>query len=153
MILKTLQRQAHPLASPVQQIELLQDPNVLGTGRFVEVLKQNSVPRLSRRELTTLQINVGKVCNQTCGHCHVDAGPDRREAMSLETADQVIDFLRRSQVRTFDITGGAPEMNANFRKELQPTLPQRIICANRLLRLTKPWRKLAFTLMIAFCWI
>lgn len=116
MILKTLHRQAHPLASPAQQLELLHDSNVLGSGRFSEVLQQNGVSRLSRRELTTLQINVGKVCNQTCGHCHVDAGPDRRESMSSETADQVIDFLQRSQVRTFDITGGAPEMNANFRK-------------------------------------
>jgi radical SAM/Cys-rich protein len=61
-----------------------------------------------------LQINLGKVCNQTCTHCHVDAGPDRRESMTRETAAAVIEFAKRSEVRTLDITGGAPEMNPNF---------------------------------------
>jgi radical SAM/Cys-rich protein len=115
MILKTLHRQSHPLASPIQQLEMLHDPNVLGSGRFTEVVKEHVQLPLLRRELTTLQINVGRVCNQTCGHCHVDAGPDRREAMNAETAQQIIDFLKRSRVQTLDITGGAPEMNPHFR--------------------------------------
>ena len=115
MILKTLHRQSHPLASPIQQLEILHDPNVLGAGRFAEVLTGHVRLPLLRRELTTLQINVGRVCNQTCGHCHVDAGPDRREAMNAETAQQIIDFLKRSRVQTLDITGGAPEMNPHFR--------------------------------------
>jgi radical SAM/Cys-rich protein len=62
-----------------------------------------------------LQINVGKVCNQTCTHCHVDAGPTRRESMSRETAEAVIAFLSRTKISTLDITGGAPEMNPHFR--------------------------------------
>jgi len=62
-----------------------------------------------------LQVNVGKLCNQTCQHCHVDAGPDRRESMSREIAEAVIDVLARTEIPTLDITGGAPEMNPNFR--------------------------------------
>jgi radical SAM/Cys-rich protein len=62
-----------------------------------------------------LQVNVGRVCNQTCTHCHVDAGPDRRESMSRETAEAVIRALAASDIPTLDITGGAPEMNPNFR--------------------------------------
>jgi radical SAM/Cys-rich protein len=129
MILKTLHRQSHPLASPIQQLEILHDPNVLGAGRFAEVVKDHVQLPLLRRELTTLQINVGRVCNQTCGHCHVDAGPDRREAMNAETAQQIIDFLKRSRVQTLDITGGAPEMNPHFRMlvEAARTLNKEVI--------------------------
>jgi radical SAM/Cys-rich protein len=86
---------------------------------FGEKLVEHGVLTLYRKQLTTLQINVGKVCNQTCTHCHVDAGPDRRESMTYETARQVIDFLARSEVRTLDITGGAPEMNPQFRTLVQ----------------------------------
>lgn len=64
----------------------------------------------------TLQVNVGKRCNQACKHCHVDAGPQRTEEMTRETAEEVIAALARSPgIGTLDITGGAPELNANFR--------------------------------------
>jgi radical SAM/Cys-rich protein len=64
----------------------------------------------------TLQINVGKRCNQACKHCHVDAGPNRTEEMSRETAQEVIAALKRNPgIGTLDMTGGAPELNANFR--------------------------------------
>jgi radical SAM/Cys-rich protein len=63
----------------------------------------------------TLQINVGKLCNQACKHCHVDASPKRTEIMSRETVEQVIDALRRFRIPTLDITGGAPELNPSFR--------------------------------------
>lgn len=70
---------------------------------------------LRARELTTLQINVGKRCNQACKHCHVDAGPNRTEEMNGETAALVVDVLRRHPVlATLDITGGAPELNPHF---------------------------------------
>jgi len=62
-----------------------------------------------------LQINVGKVCNQRCAHCHVDAGPERRETMTRETAGMCIDVLRRHPIPAVDITGGAPELCAQFR--------------------------------------
>ena len=64
--------------------------------------------------LETLQVNVGKVCNQTCRHCHVDAGPTRTEIMTRETAELVVDVLRRYNIPNLDITGGAPELNPNF---------------------------------------
>jgi radical SAM/Cys-rich protein len=70
---------------------------------------------LRRDRLDTLQVNLGKLCNQTCGHCHVNAGPGRKEVMDLETVDDVLDFLADSAAGTLDITGGAPELNPNFR--------------------------------------
>jgi radical SAM/Cys-rich protein len=63
----------------------------------------------------TLQVNVGKLCNQACKHCHVDASPARTEIMTRETAEQVLDAVRRFQIPTLDITGGAPELNPGFR--------------------------------------
>jgi len=63
----------------------------------------------------TLQVNVGKLCNQACKHCHVDAGPKRTEIMSRETAEQIIEAVRRFRFQTIDITGGAPELNPLFR--------------------------------------
>jgi radical SAM/Cys-rich protein len=66
-------------------------------------------------EVETLQVNVGKLCNQACKHCHVDAGPRRTEIMTRETAGQVIAAVRRFRIPVVDITGGAPELNPNFR--------------------------------------
>lgn len=63
----------------------------------------------------TLQVNVGKLCNQTCKHCHVDAGPTRTEVMTREIAEQVVDAIRTFRIPTVDITGGAPELNPSFR--------------------------------------
>ena len=119
MILKTLYRTGNPLASPAEQLQILQDSQRSTAIPFSDKLGQSGVSQLYRRKLTTLQINVGKVCNQTCTHCHVDAGPDRHESMSYETACQVIGFLAKSDVKTLDITGGAPEMNPNFRMLVQ----------------------------------
>src|SRR3954467_9127517 len=73
-------------------------------------------PALTRGRLETLQVNLGYRCNQSCVHCHVNAGPNRTEEMGAATADLVIDFLARRRVATLDITGGAPELNANFRR-------------------------------------
>ncbi len=115
MILKTLQRSGNPLSSAAEQLRVLQDPTRQPGLHFDRKLFEIGTPTLVRRRLETLQINVGKVCNQTCTHCHVDAGPDRRENMTAATAQQVIQFLSQSQVETLDITGGAPEMNPNFR--------------------------------------
>lgn len=72
-------------------------------------------PAVRRGTLTTLQVNLGYVCNQTCFHCHVNAGPNRRERMSRETVDLVLGYLRTSAATTLDLTGGAPELNAHFR--------------------------------------
>jgi radical SAM/Cys-rich protein len=82
---------------------------------FSETLARHGVRALSRKSPTTIQINVGKLCNQACHHCHVDAGPRRTERMTLATAERVIEVLAASpRVETLDITGGAPELNPNF---------------------------------------
>jgi len=73
-------------------------------------------PAVRRGRLDTLQINVGYRCNQSCFHCHVNAGPNRTEEMSAEVADTVLAFLARRRVAKLDITGGAPELNAHFRR-------------------------------------
>lgn len=65
--------------------------------------------------ISVFQINIGKFCNQTCGHCHVDAGPDRTEIMSRETAELCVAALAQTDIPTVDLTGGAPELNPNFR--------------------------------------
>jgi radical SAM/Cys-rich protein len=70
---------------------------------------------LRARAVEVLQVNVGKLCNQACKHCHVDAGPRRQEVMSRETVGQVVEALREFRFRTLDITGGAPELNPSFR--------------------------------------
>jgi radical SAM/Cys-rich protein len=80
------------------------------------LLEQISFPPLRRRRLTTLQVNVGYRCNQSCVHCHVNAGPNRHEEMSGQVADLVLAFLERENIATLDITGGAPELNPHFRR-------------------------------------
>jgi radical SAM/Cys-rich protein len=69
---------------------------------------------LTRGQTVTLQVNVGLLCNQTCRHCHLSAGPDRREVMSLQTAQQVVRFARSCAFQVIDITGGAPELNPDL---------------------------------------
>lgn len=111
----TLLRQSHELAEAARQLQILQAPGAAGGQSFDQVLREQGCDPLRAAGIDTLQINVGKLCNQTCAHCHVDAGPDRRESMSRETAEQIIAVLARTEVPTLDITGGAPEMNPNFR--------------------------------------
>src|SRR5665647_1152148 len=73
-------------------------------------------PALRRSKLDTLQINVGYRCNQSCFHCHVNAGPTRPEEMAADVAELALAFVKRRGIKTLDITGGAPELNANFRR-------------------------------------
>ena len=73
-------------------------------------------PALTRRTIDTLQVNLGYRCNQSCVHCHVAAGPNRTEQMSDEVVQQVLTVLERRHIATLDITGGAPELNPNFRE-------------------------------------
>jgi radical SAM/Cys-rich protein len=70
---------------------------------------------LHRNRTEILQINVGKLCNQTCVHCHVNAGPGRKEVMTRETVDRIVDWLAQTEISKVDITGGAPEINPDFR--------------------------------------
>ena len=79
------------------------------------LLANTDFPPIARRRLETLQVNVGYVCNQTCLHCHVNAGPTRTESMTRETADLVLRYLAASGAAVLDLTGGAPEINPHFR--------------------------------------
>jgi radical SAM/Cys-rich protein len=105
-------RQGNPLADPRNQQKVLAG----GQERpFARALADSELWPLRATGIVVLQVNVGKLCNQTCRHCHVDAGPERREVMSRETMQVCLDVLRRSDIPTLDITGGAPEMNPHFR--------------------------------------
>jgi radical SAM/Cys-rich protein len=80
------------------------------------LLRQHGFPAIARARLETLQVNLGYKCNQSCVHCHVNAGPQRTEMMSAETLGEVVGFLAASGVKTLDITGGAPELHPRFRE-------------------------------------
>ncbi|VAX10875.1 Radical SAM [hydrothermal vent metagenome] len=79
------------------------------------LLFPTSFPGLKRQRLETLQVNLGYRCNQTCQHCHVDAGPNRTEVMALDTVEQVLECLQENSIAALDLTGGAPELNSHFR--------------------------------------
>ena len=81
----------------------------------LHLMQQHGFPALRREQLDTLQVNLGYRCNQSCLHCHVNAGPQRTEMMSRETVADVLAFLAVAGVRRIDLTGGAPELNAHFR--------------------------------------
>lgn len=112
MITKTLLGQNHQLSSAKRQVDFLE--NSMKT-KFSEKLMQQNLFPLTTKTLEVFQINVGKMCNQVCKHCHVDAGPDRKEIMTRETMQLCIDAIKISGVTTIDLTGGAPEMNPDFR--------------------------------------
>jgi len=84
-------------------------------GGFARRAREDA-PRLDRLALATLQVNVGKLCNQTCAHCHVGAGPHRREIMTAGTAERVLAWLAATSIPAVDITGGAPELCPSFRR-------------------------------------
>ncbi|TWT80670.1 molybdenum cofactor biosynthesis protein A [Planctomycetes bacterium CA13] len=111
----SLLRQGSSLSQPARQREVLEGERSAALKTFGDSLLQHDRNAFVARGIEVMQINVGKVCNQTCTHCHVDAGPDRRESMSRETAEAIIDVLKKNDIPLLDITGGAPEMNPNFR--------------------------------------
>ena len=109
----TLLGQHNPLASPSEQLKLLDQAG--SHLSFEAQLNRVGLAPLCATGITVFQINVGKLCNQTCRHCHVDAGPDRPETMSLKTAEHCMNALAKTDIPTVDITGGAPELNPHFR--------------------------------------
>ena len=98
--------------------------------RFAQKLTEHSI-LLRRAHPEILQVNVGKLCNLTCVHCHVNAGPKRKEIMTRETIDRVIDWLAKTEISVVDLTGGAPEMIPDFRYFIKRvktiTLPRHVI--------------------------
>jgi radical SAM/Cys-rich protein len=113
MITKSLQFRHNPLASPHHQLEVLEKQRDIPL--FSEKLASAGLKPITAGHLDVFQINIGKMCNQACGHCHVDAGPDRTEIMTRQTMQACLDALRALEVTVVDITGGAPEMNPDFR--------------------------------------
>lgn len=113
--MSSLKKVNHRFSSPDAQIELLDDNESLGIPTFRDKLENIRLYPLKPTEMEVLQVNVGKMCNQECKHCHVDAGPDRQEIMTRETMQQCLDVLKNSSFTTVDLTGGAPEMNPDFR--------------------------------------
>ena len=109
---KSLQAQKHALSETEQQLNLLQDA---GLTPFQDNLAMTGLFPLKAIGLDIFQINVGKMCNQVCKHCHVDAGPDRKEIMTRETMQLCLDAIDKTNCSTVDLTGGAPEMNPDFR--------------------------------------
>jgi radical SAM/Cys-rich protein len=113
-ILQTLQRRGSTLATGEGQRARLAELPVARS--FEEALGEVGLWPLRPTPIEILQINVGKRCNQTCRHCHVDAGPDRKEVMPRDVVEAVLDFLERARIPTLDITGGAPELHPDFRE-------------------------------------
>ncbi|MCE7056717.1 arsenosugar biosynthesis radical SAM protein ArsS [Algoriphagus sp. AGSA1] len=114
--MKSLKAQDHPLSSTEEEIKLLEsDMSGFKGDRFVAELSKSNLFPLKPTRIEILQINLGKMCNQVCKHCHVDAGPDRKEIMTKETMLECLEVIKNHEITTVDLTGGAPEMNPDFR--------------------------------------
>ena len=118
--MKSLKAQQSILADATEQIEILEHganhDDAYKLVPFQQKLEGIGLYPLKPISLEVFQINVGKMCNQVCKHCHVDAGPDRKEIMTLETMQQCLEVIKNNpSFTTVDLTGGAPEMNPDFR--------------------------------------
>jgi len=114
---QSLHKRESDLAQSNRQLEILSN-GIFKTGElptFAQKIKETNQFPLQPKKLEILQINVGYMCNQVCEHCHVDAGPDRKEIMTVETMQQCLEVIKNTGATTLDLTGGAPEMNPNFR--------------------------------------
>ncbi|QHT72111.1 radical SAM/Cys-rich domain protein [Rhodocytophaga rosea] len=115
--MKSLKASQSVLSRADYQLEVLNNQSLAKKmfPDFAAKLTQAGLFPLKPTGIEIFQVNVGKMCNQTCKHCHVDAGPDRKEIMTRETMQQCLDVLSTHDIPIVDITGGAPEMNPNFR--------------------------------------
>jgi radical SAM/Cys-rich protein len=114
-MIKSLHVLQHHLADSHNQLAILEDDVTHQHVSFKGKLEKMGVFPLRATGIEIFQINVGKMCNQVCRHCHVDAGPDRKEIMTRETMQLCLDILAKSAIKTVDLTGGAPELNPDFR--------------------------------------
>ena len=137
MKIKSLKSRQDSLAQTEKQLEILNggifEDGTLPT--FKEKVKNSNIQQVRPKGLEILQINVGYMCNQVCSHCHVDAGPDRKEIMTQETMEQILQVLRNSKINTVDLTGGAPEMHPQFRwfvEKIRKTEVEEIIVRSNL---------------------
>ncbi len=117
MAVKSLKKRDNVLAVAKNQLAVLSN-GIFANGElptFADKLKESNQHPLRPKTLEVLQINLGYMCNQVCEHCHVDAGPDRKEIMTQKTMQQCLEVIKNTGAHTLDLTGGAPEMNPNFR--------------------------------------
>lgn len=110
---KSMKAFGETLADSSEQLKIINNNNGLPT--FDEKYTLTGEEQLKAGKIEFMQINLGKMCNQVCKHCHVDAGPDRKEIMTLETMRQCLQALKASDIPAVDLTGGAPEMNPHFK--------------------------------------
>lgn len=147
--MKSLKAQHHKLANADDQIDILEhgrNGEEYTPVPFFEKLETIGLFPLKPVQLEILQINVGKMCNQVCRHCHVDAGPDRKEIMTRETMKECLNVLRKTpSLKTVDLTGGAPEMNPDFRwfveeiKAVNPDIHIIVRCNLTIIRANKKY--------------
>ncbi len=117
MATKSLKARNNDIANTSRQMEILSE-GIFADGElptFAAKIEETNQFPLRPKKLEVLQINLGYMCNQVCSHCHVDAGPDRKEIMTLDTMHQCLKVIKKTEAHTLDLTGGAPEMNPNFR--------------------------------------
>ena len=114
-MIKSLKVLQHPLSDPLNQLALLEPESDCSLTSFKVRLEESGLFPLKTSAMEVFQINMGKMCNQTCRHCHVDAGPDRKEIMSRQTMQLCLEVLKNTEIKTVDLTGGAPELNPDFR--------------------------------------
>ena len=146
---QSLVARSSPLATANAQLTLLSE-GIFANGTlpsFSEQLQKRGIPPLAPKTLEILQLNLGYMCNQVCAHCHVDAGPDRKEKMSRATLEKCLAILEQTHVHTLDLTGGAPEMHPDFRWFVQEAkqrgIQDLIVRSNlTILRANKTYREL-----------
>lgn len=117
MSIKSLKARKNDLSDPVKQLEILSN-GIFGRGElpyFKDKIAETIDLPFKPKKLEILQLNLGYMCNQVCTHCHVDAGPQRKEIMTKETMEQCLNVIEKTSAHTLDLTGGAPEMNPHFR--------------------------------------
>lgn len=115
--IKSLKARNHKLSSVEEQLKVLGN-GIFGDGElptFKDSLVDLNLYPLKPTGIEIMQVNVGYMCNQVCKHCHVDAGPDRKEIMTKEYMQIILDIMEKGNIPTLDLTGGAPEMNPDFR--------------------------------------
>jgi len=140
---KSLQYRAHELSDNNIQLKILSatESENMSIKSFRDNLFDIGLFPLTVTGIDIFQVNVGKMCNQVCKHCHVDAGPDRKEIMTKETMQQCLDALAGTDISTVDLTGGAPEMNPDFRwfvEELSKLGKKIIVRCNLTIILANP---------------
>ncbi|MBC7416827.1 MAG: radical SAM protein, partial [Pedobacter sp.] len=114
-MIKSLKVLQHHLSQAENQVAILEESGEHRHESFKKKAANIGMFPLKSSSVEVFQVNMGKMCNQVCQHCHVDAGPDRKEIMTKEVMKLCLDVLAHEDIKIVDLTGGAPELNPNFR--------------------------------------